>query len=92
VVFGHVTGATGTRQDGRLFRASRVPIRRHTKITGEANPYAPPWEPSFEARQGVCMAHNLPGRRQLLRLWKEQDGLGGAAAHKRALKCQHNGR
>ncbi len=28
-------------------------------------------------RQGVRMARNLKGRRYLLRLWKEQDGLCG---------------
>jgi RNA-directed DNA polymerase len=75
VFFGHVTRPNGTPQDVRLFRASSVPIRRHTKIKGEANPYDPQWEPYFEARLGVRMAHNLRGRRHLIRLWKEQDGL-----------------
>ena len=64
VFFGHVKGAKGTQQDVCLFRASSVPIRRHTKIKGEANPYDPQWEPYFEARQGVRMARNLQGRRQ----------------------------
>jgi RNA-directed DNA polymerase len=64
---------SGRVQDVRLFRASSVPIRRHTKIQGEANPYDPQWEPYFEARAGVRMARNLQGRRQLLRLWKEQE-------------------
>jgi RNA-directed DNA polymerase len=75
VFFGHVKGSKGKPYDVSLFRASSVPIRRHTKIKGEANPYDPEWEPYFEARQGVRMAHNLKGRRYLLRLWKEQDGL-----------------
>jgi RNA-directed DNA polymerase len=74
VVFGHVTRPKGTQQDVRLFRASRVPMRRHTTIKGEANPYDPPWAPYFEARLGVRMAHNLRGRRHLMRLWQEQDG------------------
>jgi RNA-directed DNA polymerase len=77
VFFGQVMGSKGKLHDVRLFRASSVPIRRHTKIKGEANPYDPKWDPYFEARQGVRMAHNLKGRRQLLRLWKEQDGLCG---------------
>jgi RNA-directed DNA polymerase len=77
VFFGHVMDSKGKPYDVRLFRASSVPIRRHTKIKGEANPYDPTWEPYFEARQGVRMARNLKGRRQLLRLWKEQDGLCG---------------
>jgi len=85
VFFGHVTRSNGTRQDVRLFRASSVPIRRHTKIKGEANAYDPQWEPYFEARLGVRMAHNLKGRRYLLRLWKEQDGLC-AICHQRITK------
>ena len=85
VFCGHITRANGTQQDVRLFRASSVPIRRHTKITGEANPYDPQWEPYFEARLGVRMAHNLKGRRHLLRLWKEQDGLC-AVCHQRITK------
>jgi RNA-directed DNA polymerase len=85
VFFGHITRSNGTRQDVRLFRASSVPIRRHTKIKGEANPYDPQWEPYFEARLGIRMAHNLKGRRYLLRLWKEQDGLC-AGCHQRITK------
>jgi RNA-directed DNA polymerase len=82
VFFGHVSRSNGTQEDVRLFRASSVPIRRHTKIQGEANPYAPEWEPYFEARQGVRRARHLKGRRYLLRLWKEQDGLC-AVCHQR---------
>jgi RNA-directed DNA polymerase len=50
VCFGHVTRTDGARADVRLCRASSVPMRRHTKMKGEANPYAPQWESSFEAR------------------------------------------
>jgi RNA-directed DNA polymerase len=75
VFFGHVTRPNGTQQDVRLFHASSGPIRRHTTIKGEAKPYDPQWEPYFEARLGVRMARNLRGRRHLIRLWKEQDGL-----------------
>ena len=75
VFFGHILDSKGRKQDVRLCRAASVPIRRHTKIKGEANPYDPQWEPYFEARQGVRMAQNLRGRRSLLRLWKEQNGL-----------------
>ena len=80
--FGHVKGSNGTQQDVRLLRAASVPMRRQTNIKGEANPYAPQWEPYFAARQGVRMARHLQGRRQLLRLWKEQDGLC-AGCHQR---------
>ena len=75
VFFGHVMRFKGKVQDVRLFHASEVPIRRHTKIKGDANPYDPEWEPSFEARWGLRMARHLKGRRHLLRLWKEQEGL-----------------
>jgi RNA-directed DNA polymerase len=87
VFVGHVTRIKGTPQDGRLFRASSVPIRRHRKIKGEANPYDPQWEPNFEARLGVRMAHTLKGRRHLLRLWKEQDGL--CQVHDHALRVDN---
>lgn len=82
VFFGHVLRSKGKLQDVRLFHASDVPIRRHTKIKGDANPYDPQWEPYFEARWGLRMAQHLRGRRQLLRLWKEQEGLC-AVCHQR---------
>jgi RNA-directed DNA polymerase len=58
-----------------LFRAGDVPIQRHVKIRGAANPYDPQWEVYFEARLRVKMTHDLKGRRQLLYLWKQQHGL-----------------
>jgi RNA-directed DNA polymerase len=58
-----------------LFRAGDVPIQRHVKIRGAANPYDPQWEVYFEERLRVKMAHDRKGRRQLLYLWKQQDGL-----------------
>jgi RNA-directed DNA polymerase len=71
----------GNRQDkaGRfyrieLFSAASVPIKRHTKIKGAANPFDPAWEVYFEQRLGVTMADNLQGRRKLLYLWQEQHG------------------
>ena len=33
-----------------LFKASSVPIRRHTKVKAQANPYDPQWETYFEER------------------------------------------
>ncbi len=61
--------------ENRLLHPAHVPIQRHVKIKGEANPYDPAWEVYFEKRLGVKMAHNLKGKRQLLALWKEQKGL-----------------
>jgi len=62
-------------QELTLCRAGDMPIRRHVKIKGTANPYDPQWEVYFEERLRVKMTHNLKGRRQLLYLWKQQEGL-----------------
>jgi RNA-directed DNA polymerase len=59
----------------RLLYAAHVPIKRHTKIKGQANPYDPRWEVYFEHRLGVNMSNDLRGRRQLLALWQEQRGI-----------------
>lgn len=58
-----------------LFDPKTVHIRRHVKVKGEANPFDPEWETYFERRFGVKMAANLKGKRQLIGLWKEQDGI-----------------
>ncbi len=34
----------GEKRIARLFYAATVPIKRHVKIRGEANPYDPAWE------------------------------------------------
>jgi len=75
VFSGAVEGEDGTVRKVQLFYAHTVPIERHTKIKGEANPYDPAWEMYFEERLGVKMVHNLKGKRQLIYLWKEQNGL-----------------
>ena len=58
-----------------LLRATNVPIVRHVKIQGEANPYDLAWESYFEKRLDVHMAATLKGKHWLLTLWKEQEGL-----------------
>lgn len=58
-----------------LRSATATPIERHVKINGNANPYDPAWEVYFEKRLGVKMTATLRGRRQLMHLWKEQDGI-----------------
>jgi RNA-directed DNA polymerase len=63
----------GTRK--RLRSAAAIPIERHVKINGRANPYDRAWEYYFEQRLGIKVEATLRGRRQLLRLWQEQDGL-----------------
>jgi len=58
-----------------LRHATDTHIVRHRKIKGEANPYDPQWEVYFEKRLGLKMLDTLKGRRQLRRLWIEQNGL-----------------
>jgi RNA-directed DNA polymerase len=70
VFHGEVNG-----KDYTLRKIGRIPIQRHIKVKAEANPYDPKWEPYFERRLAVKVEATLRGRRQILRLWKEQDGL-----------------
>src|SRR6266403_888274 len=63
VFCGEVEEQDGTTRKVQLFSAHTVPIERHTKIKGDANPYDPTWEMYFEERLGVKMAHNLKGKR-----------------------------
>jgi RNA-directed DNA polymerase len=70
----------GTRKDGslrlnQLEKAARIPIRRHVKLKGRANPYAPEWEAYFEKRISQTMQASLKGKRQLLYLWNRQEGI-----------------
>ena len=58
-----------------LTSAAHVPIKRHTKIRGEANPYDPEWESYYEKRLDVKMVDTLKGKQWLIHLWKEQGGL-----------------
>lgn len=75
VFSGEIFGREGTVQSIRLIKANGIPIQRHIKIRSEANPYDPEWEVYFEKRLDVKMVHNLKGKRALLYLWKQQDGL-----------------
>src|SRR3989440_3410553 len=66
---------TTEKQTHYLTDAAQVPIKRHIKIRGEANPYDPQWESYYEKRLDVRMEATLKGKRWLLTLWKEQRGL-----------------
>ncbi len=59
----------------KLVYAGETPIRRYCKIRAEANPFDPRWESYFEARIGAKMEDNLRGRRKLIKLWLDQEGL-----------------
>ncbi len=69
VFFGEHNG-----KEWHLLNAASIHIKRHVLVKGNANPFDPAAELYFEERLGVKMAENLHGRRQLIRLWKEQDG------------------
>jgi RNA-directed DNA polymerase len=75
VFSGEILGRKGTFQPIHLLKAKSIPIERHVKIQSKANPYDPAWETYFEKRLDVKMVHNLKGKRTLLHLWKQQDGL-----------------
>ncbi len=75
VFCGEIKGKEGKTQQVQLFYTASLPIERHTKIKGDANPYDPQWEIYFEERLGAKMAHNLQGRRKLLYLWTQQRGI-----------------
>jgi len=75
VFCGEILGQNGITQPIRLFKAKSVAIERHIKIQSGANPYDPEWEMYFEKRLGVKMEHTLQGKRKLLSLWKQQQGL-----------------
>jgi len=67
------TDAEGKRKRVTLVKASDTPIRRHTKIKGDANPFDPKWEPYFEDRLGLKMQGDMKGKAKLLRLWWSQN-------------------
>ncbi len=74
VFTGEVKEKDGSTKHVHLRNATDVKIQRHTLIQGNANPFDPAWELYFEKRLGVKMEQNLTGKRQLLSLWKEQNG------------------
>lgn len=74
IFHGEITTERGGTRPVHLLKAAETPIRRHTKIKGDANPFDPQWEVYFEERLGVKMAATLRGRRMLGFLWRQQDG------------------
>ncbi len=74
VFFGLFVDKEGIREV-ELLSTSSIKIKRHHKILNEANPYDPRWEEYFEKRLDVYMEAKLNGKRKLLSLWKQQNGL-----------------
>lgn len=58
-----------------LFLASDIPIKRHIKIKGEANPFDPKFETYFEERSTSKMRDSLKGNKRYLSLWSNQGGI-----------------
>jgi RNA-directed DNA polymerase len=75
-------GEDGKPRLSRLFHAGSLPIIRHVKIRGDANPYDPRWEAYFERRLDLKMEANPRRRKQLLSLWISQGGLCTECGHK----------
>ena len=73
--FGESCDADGILHKVLLLLASHMPIRRHVKVKGEANPYDPAYETYFEKREGDHMAETFRGTRTLRFLWFFQRGL-----------------
>ena len=66
----------GVSPDGKvlsLLYANDTPIKRHTKIKAEANPYDPVFESYFEQRLERTWKDSMRGKRKLLMLWIRQD-------------------
>ena len=67
----------GSTKDGKevsLARCADTPIKRHTKIKGEANPFDPSWESYFEERERRKWQGKRQGARKLVNLWMSQQG------------------
>ena len=64
-------------KDGKaatLVKASDTAIVRHVKIKGDANPFDPRWEAYFKDRIGRQMGLKEGNRKQVTRLWHDQNG------------------
>lgn len=65
----------GTYKPMVLRKLRDTEIRRHIKIRAEANPFNPNWEIYFENRLVRKMKETMKGRRQLLKMWEDQEGI-----------------
>ena len=73
--FGERKNQQGKKEKNMLCLANATPIKRHVKIQGHCNPYDPEWEIYLEERLSVKMENNLQGKRTLVHLWREQNGI-----------------
>ncbi len=61
-------------QEKPVIKISKIPIQRHVKVRGNANPYDPEMEVYFEERLAKKWKTGHHGKRKLLGLWKQQEG------------------
>ena len=73
--FGETWDDDGQPKKVWLLRASNTPIKRHTKVKGDMNPYDPACETYFEQREEARLRESFRGTRILRYLWYEQRGL-----------------
>ena len=73
--FGTAKAKDGQAIQKVLCAAAKTPIVRYTKIKGECNPYDPAWKPYLSERRERKIGATLRSRHQLLKLWKEQEGI-----------------
>ena len=73
--FGSVTTQQGQTQQVQLLQAADIPIRRHSKIRAQANPFDPHWEFYLEQRLETKMKTVLKDKHKARRLWLDQQGL-----------------
>ncbi len=58
----------------RLFKTSRMPIVRHVKVRGDANPFEPACAEYFEQRKRARMLLRLQESPFLRTIWRQQNG------------------
>jgi RNA-directed DNA polymerase len=75
VFTGQAKNEDGSKRKVSLFRAAKIPIKRHVKVKAAANPYDPEWEHYFEKRLQVKMIDKLKSKRTELHLWLAQNGI-----------------
>jgi RNA-directed DNA polymerase len=72
---GNSAGGGGRPTKMWLYLANRTPIRRHTKVKSEANPYDPTWDAYFEQRGVRGLLGSVQVQQWLRKLWYRQHGL-----------------
>ncbi len=59
-------------QGKEVFKISKIPIQRHVRVQGHANPYDPAMELYLEQRLAKKWETGCHGKRKVLSLWQRQ--------------------